>query len=103
MSQPTTFAYSEDAGIATVTLSRPDRLNALTFDVYAELRDLFAAFASRPAVRAVVITGEGRGFCSGGDVESIIGELLTRNAEQLLAFTRMTGALIRNMRAAPQP
>jgi enoyl-CoA hydratase/carnithine racemase len=103
MKQPTTFRYAEDAGVATITLDRPDRLNALTFDVYAELRDLFAALVHRDEVRVIIITGEGRGFCSGGDVEAIIGELLKQDMPQLLAFTRMTGALIRNIRAVPKP
>lgn len=103
MTQPTTFRYSEDDGIATITLDRPDRLNALTFEVYAELRDLFAALATRDQVKTVIITGAGRGFCSGGDVEAIIGELLKQDMPQLLAFTRMTGALIRNIRAVPKP
>jgi len=103
MNQPTTFRYAEDAGVATITLDRPDRLNALTFEVYAELRDLFAALVHRDEVRVIVITGEGRGFCSGGDVEAIIGELLKQDMPQLLAFTRMTGALIRNIRAVPKP
>ena len=103
MKQPTTFRYSEDAGVATITLNRPDRLNALTFEVYAELRDLFAALGDRDEVRAIIITGEGRGFCSGGDVEAIIGALLEQDMPQLLAFTRMTGALIRNIRAVPKP
>jgi enoyl-CoA hydratase/carnithine racemase len=103
MNTPTTFRYSEDDGIATITLDRPDRLNALTFEFYAELRDLFAALAHRDEVKVVIITGEGRGFCSGGDVEGIIGELLKQDMTQLLAFTRMTGALIRNIRAVPKP
>lgn len=103
MKTPTTFRYSEDAGIATITLDRPDRLNALTFEIYAELRDLFAALGDRDEVKVIIITGEGRGFCSGGDVEAIIGELLKRDMTQLLAFTRMTGALIRNIRAVPKP
>ena len=100
---PKTFRYEEDAGVATITLDRPDRLNALTFDVYAELRDLFATLTGHDAVKVVVITGAGRGFCSGGDVEDIIGELLKREMPQLLEFTRMTGALIRNIRALPKP
>ncbi|HSC28875.1 MAG TPA: enoyl-CoA hydratase family protein [Vicinamibacterales bacterium] len=103
MRQPTTFRYEENGGTATITLDRPDRLNALTFEVYAELRDLFAALADHDAVRAVVITGSGRGFCSGGDVDAIIGELLKCDMPRLLAFTRMTGALIRNIRAVPKP
>lgn len=103
MQQPGTFGYEEREGIATITLNRPDRLNALTFDVYAELRDLFAALVGREAVQVVVITGSGRGFCSGGDVDAIIGELLKRDIRELLDFTRMTGALIANMRALPKP
>jgi enoyl-CoA hydratase/carnithine racemase len=101
--QPRSFRYGERNGIATITLNRPDRLNALTFEVYAELRDLFSALVTRESVRAVIITGEGRGFCSGGDVEAIIGELLKQDMPQLLAFTRMTGALIHNIRALPKP
>lgn len=90
-----------DAGVAIVTLDRPDRLNALTFEVY---RDLAAWFRAPPAgTRAVVLTGEGRGFCSGGDVEDIIGRLFAYDAAGLLAFTRMTGELVRAMRACPAP
>lgn len=104
MQQPRTFRYEEGAaGVATITLDRPDRLNALTFEVYAELRDLLAALVHHDPVRAVVITGAGRGFCSGGDVESIIGELVKQDMARLLAFTRMTGALIANIRALPKP
>jgi enoyl-CoA hydratase/carnithine racemase len=103
MPQPSSFRYDEAGPIATITLDRPDRLNALTFDVYAELRDLFAALGTRREVRAVVITGAGRGFCSGGDVEEIIGQLLDRSMPELLAFTRMTGALIRRIRECPKP
>jgi enoyl-CoA hydratase/carnithine racemase len=103
MKPPTSFRYSESEGIATITLDRPDRLNALTFEVYAELRDLFAALGTHDAVKVVIITGEGRGFCSGGDVEAIIARLLGQDMTRLLAFTRMTGALIANMRALPKP
>jgi enoyl-CoA hydratase/carnithine racemase len=103
MIQPTTFQYEERDGVATITLDRPERLNALTFEVYAELRDLFAALSDSKSVRAIIITGAGRGFCSGGDVEAIIGDLLERDTRELLAFTRMTGALIRNIRAVPIP
>jgi enoyl-CoA hydratase/carnithine racemase len=103
MIEPTTFSYEEADGIATITLDRPERLNALTFDVYAELRDLLVALRDRDAARVVVITGRGRGFCSGGDVEEIIGALLTRDMQGLLAFTRMTGALISNIRALAKP
>lgn len=103
MIQPKSFRYAEDAGVATITLDRPERLNALTFEVYAELRDLFHTLQSHDPVKAVIVTGEGRAFCSGGDVEAIIGELLARDMTELLAFTRMTGALIANMRALPKP
>ncbi len=95
--------YSEEAGVATITLCRPDTLNSLTFEVYAELRDGFAWLQMRESVRAVVITGEGRGFCSGGDVNSIIGELFKRKMPGLLEFTRMTCEVIRNMRTLRKP
>ena len=87
MKQPTTFLYEQDEqGIATITLNRPERLNALTFDVYRELTDTFAALREESAVRVVVITGAGRAFCSGGDVHDIIGELFSRDMEGLLEF-----------------
>jgi enoyl-CoA hydratase/carnithine racemase len=101
--QPTTFRYDESGAIATISLDRPDRLNALTFEVYAELHDLFAALNSRREIRCVVITGEGRGFCSGGDVDAIIGQLLNRNMVELVEFTRMTGALVRRIRECAKP
>jgi enoyl-CoA hydratase/carnithine racemase len=102
--EPKNFRYELDAnGVATITLARPDRLNALTFQIYEELRDTFAALDHETAVRAVVITGEGRAFCSGGDVEDIIGELFARDMKGLVAFTRVTGALIRNIRALRRP
>ncbi|MEO5617488.1 MAG: enoyl-CoA hydratase family protein [Candidatus Eisenbacteria bacterium] len=102
---PKSFLYSLDAptGVATITLNRPERLNALTFEVYAELRDLFLALDTEPDVRAVVITGAGRGFCSGGDVEDIIGALFGRDPAALLVFTRMTCDLVRNMRRCRKP
>lgn len=104
MKQPTTFLYEQDNhGIATITLNRPERLNALTFEVYRELTDTFAALREESAVRIVVITGAGRAFCSGGDVHDIIGELFSRNMEGLLEFTRMTCELIQNIRALPKP
>src|ERR1044072_5204480 len=104
MKQPRTFLYELDAqGIATITLNRPERLNALTFEVYRELTDTFAALRDEPDVRVVVITGAGRAFCSGGDVHDIIGELFSRDVEGLLDFTRMTCELIRNIRALPKP
>jgi enoyl-CoA hydratase/carnithine racemase len=103
MRSPTTFRYAESDGIVTITLDRPDRLTALTFEVYAELRDLFRDLAGDDDVKVVIITGEGRGFCSGGDVEDIIGRLLEQDMAQLVAFTRMTGALIAHIRALPKP
>jgi enoyl-CoA hydratase/carnithine racemase len=89
--------------VASITLDRPDRLNALTFDVYADLRDLFAELPHRDDVAVVTLTGSGRGFCSGGDVDAIIGPLLEADAPRRLAFTRMTCAVIENMRRCPQP
>jgi enoyl-CoA hydratase/carnithine racemase len=100
---PTTFRYDEEGALATITFNRPERLNALTFDVYTELADLFAALNARHHIRCVVITGEGRGFCSGGDVSDIIGQLLGRSMEDLVAFTRMTGALIQRIRECAKP
>lgn len=101
---PKTFAYElSPNGVATITLTRPDRLNSLTFEVYEELRDLFAELEHHAEVRSVLITGQGRAFCSGGDVESIIGELFARDMQGLVAFTRVTGALIRNIRALRRP
>jgi enoyl-CoA hydratase/carnithine racemase len=103
MIQPKGFRYQENAGVATITLDRPERLNALTFQVYEELRDLLWALRKHDAVRAVVITGAGKGFCSGGDVEDIIGELFKRDARGLLEFTRLTGEVVRNLRALGKP
>ena len=97
------FRYDVADGIATITLDRPEKLNALTFDVYADLRDLLREIAHLQDHRVVVITGEGRGFCSGGDVHEIIGELLKMDARGLLAFTRMTGSVIQAMRECPMP
>jgi len=103
MQTPKSFLYQEQHGIGTITLNRPDRLNAITFEVYHELTDFFAQLRDQPDVRVVVITGSGRAFCSGGDVRDIIGELQGRDAEGLLQFTRLTCDLIRNMRALPKP
>ncbi|HJZ82020.1 MAG TPA: enoyl-CoA hydratase family protein [Pyrinomonadaceae bacterium] len=103
MNNPKSFLYAQHDGIATITLNRPDRLNAITFEVYRELTDLMAALGDEPEVRVVVITGAGRAFCSGGDVRDIIGALQDRDAEGLLRFTRLTCELIHNMRALPQP
>jgi enoyl-CoA hydratase/carnithine racemase len=89
--------------VATITLNRPERLNALTFEVYRELTDTFAALRNETDVRVVVITGAGRAFCSGGDVHDIIGELFARDMEGLLEFTRMTCELVRNIRALRKP
>lgn len=97
------FDFGVDEGVATITFNRPERLNALTFDVYADLRDLMAELAHRDDVSVVVITGEGRGFCSGGDVDDIIGELLKMDTRSLLDFTRMTGAVVEGMRQLPKP
>ena len=93
----------EETSVARITLNRPERLNALTFEVYDELRNTFRALNGEPEVRAVVITGAGRGFCSGGDVEDIIGALFERDFEGLLEFTRMTCDLIAAMRQCRQP
>jgi enoyl-CoA hydratase/carnithine racemase len=103
MINPGSFQYSQAAGVATITLNRPERLNALTFTVYRELTDTFAAMRDERDVRVVVLTGAGRAFCSGGDVRDIIGELFERDIEGLLEFTRMTCELIRNIRALPKP
>ena len=102
---PKTFLYEQDTetSVATITLNRPERLNALTFDVYAELRDTFRALDSEPGVRAIVITGAGRAFCSGGDVNDIIGVLFDRDREGLLEFTRMTCDLILAIRQCRRP
>jgi enoyl-CoA hydratase/carnithine racemase len=100
---PQSFLYEERDGIAFITFNRPDKLNSLTFAIYRELTDLFAALKNRKAVRVVVITGSGRGFCSGGDVNDIIGELFARDMQGLLEFTRMTCELIKNIRALLKP
>jgi enoyl-CoA hydratase/carnithine racemase len=97
------FGFAVDDGVATLTFSRPEKLNALTFDVYADLRDLLAELPLRGDARVLVLTGEGRGFCSGGDVEEIIGALRRMEAAELLEFTRMTGAVVRALRECPLP
>jgi enoyl-CoA hydratase/carnithine racemase len=97
------FRFGIEDRVATVTFDRPDRLNALTFEVYADLRDLLAELPSREDVRVFVITGTGRGFCSGGDVHDIIGKLLDMDARDLLDFTRMTGSVVQRMRECPLP
>jgi enoyl-CoA hydratase/carnithine racemase len=100
---PRHFKWGLQDRVGVVTLDRPERKNPLTFDSYAELRDLFRALTAAPAVRAIVITGAGGNFCSGGDVHEIIGPLTQRTPEGLLEFTRMTGAVVKAMRACPQP
>jgi enoyl-CoA hydratase/carnithine racemase len=89
--------------VATLTLDRPAKKNPLTFELYAALRDWFGALGDEPEIRAVVLTGAGGNFCSGGDVHEIIGPLIGRSSADLLEFTRMTGALVNAMRGAPQP
>ncbi|MGW0609409.1 enoyl-CoA hydratase family protein [Streptomyces sp. NPDC002788] len=90
-------------GVATVTLARPEKLNALTFGAYADLRDLLAELSRERSVRALVLAGEGRGFCSGGDVDEIIGATLSMDTAQLLDFNRMTGQVVRAIRECPFP
>jgi enoyl-CoA hydratase/carnithine racemase len=97
------FRWGFADGVGTITLDRPERKNPLTFDSYAELRDLFRALASTPEVRVVVLAGAGGNFCSGGDVHDIIGPLTKMDLDGLREFTRLTGDLVRAMRACPQP
>jgi enoyl-CoA hydratase/carnithine racemase len=100
---PRTFIWRLEDRVGHITLDRPERKNPLTFESYAELRDLFRALADSDEVRAVVIGGSGGNFCSGGDVHDIIGPLTKMTTPQLLKFTRMTGDLVKAMRACPQP
>lgn len=97
------FQWNVTGHVGTITLNRPERKNPLTFDSYAELRDFFHALKWADDVKAIVITGAGGNFCSGGDVHEIIGPLVKLKAPELLMFTRMTGELVKNMRACPQP
>jgi enoyl-CoA hydratase/carnithine racemase len=97
------FDFTVSGAVATVTLNRPERLNPLTFESYADLRDLLAELPHHGGVKVLVIQGEGRGFCGGGDVNEIIGELLTMKAADLMSFTKMTGDVIRAMRECPIP
>ena len=97
------FSYRVEGTVAVVSLNRPERKNPLTFDSYAELRDLFRNLVYADDVKAVVLTGEGGNFCSGGDVHDIIGPLTQLDMPGLLTFTRMTGDVIKAMRACPQP
>ena len=97
------FSWAFADGVGTVTLNRPERKNPLTFDSYAELRDLFHALRFATDVKVVVVTGAGGNFCSGGDVHEIIGPLTRMSMPELLEFTRMTGDLVKAMRNCPQP
>ena len=97
------FDFTVEAGVGRLTLNRPEKLNALTFEVYSDLRDLLRELPLRDDVKVLVITGKGKGFCSGGDVHEIIGELLKMDAKDLLGFTRMTGAVVQAMRECPLP
>ncbi|MGY4098794.1 enoyl-CoA hydratase family protein [Nocardia sp. R16R-3T] len=97
------FDFKVDGSVATVTLNRPDKLNPLTFESYADLRDLLAELPHHNGVKVLVIQGEGRGFCGGGDVNEIIGELIKMQAGELMQFTKMTGDVIRAMRECPIP
>lgn len=105
MSRPTSFLHEHDAatGVTTLTLNRPERLNALTFEIYDELRRTFYALSDDESVRAIVVTGAGRAFCSGGDVEDIIGALFERGFRGLLEFTRMTCDLVLAIRKCRKP
>ncbi|HEY0323351.1 MAG TPA: enoyl-CoA hydratase family protein [Pyrinomonadaceae bacterium] len=103
MINPQSFLFEVRDGVGWITLNRPERLNALTFEVYRELTDTFDALGAEEEVRAVVIKGAGRAFCSGGDVREIIGPLFERDMQGLLEFTRMTCELVRNIRALPKP
>ena len=105
--QPQHFLWRQEpgerGGVGVITLNRPERKNPLTFDSYAELRDLFRRLAYVDEVKAIVVQGAGGNFCSGGDVHEIIGPLIRLTAPELLAFTRMTGDLVKHMRGCPQP
>jgi enoyl-CoA hydratase/carnithine racemase len=100
---PRSFDFDLSRGIATITLDRPARLNSLTFEVYRELADLFEALDALDEARSVILTGRGKGFCSGGDQDDIIAELFSRDMKGLLEFTRLTGRLIHTIRALRRP
>ncbi|HSD89702.1 MAG TPA: enoyl-CoA hydratase family protein [Kofleriaceae bacterium] len=101
--QPTSFSMELAKGVATITLDRPKRLNALTFEIYRELAETFEQLDRHDEVRAIIITGRGRGFCSGGDQDDIIKHLLGQDTPALVKFTRMTGRLIQAMRECKRP
>jgi len=103
MISPSSFAFELARGVATITLDREQRLNSLTFEIYRELAETFEQLGREDEVRAIVITGRGRGFCSGGDQDDIIKHLLGRDTPALLAFTRATGRLIHAMRTCRRP
>jgi enoyl-CoA hydratase/carnithine racemase len=103
MIQPKHFLWRVEGKVGVITLNRPERKNPLTFDSYAELRDLFRALGREPSIKVVVLRGEGGNFCSGGDVHEIIGPLTRMSMPQLLEFTRMTGDVVKAMRHCPQP
>jgi len=103
MMQPKHFLWRVDGNVGVITLNRPDRKNPLTLDSYAELRDLFLALQKESSVKTVVVSGAGGNFCSGGDVHEIIGPLTRMTMPELLAFTRMTGDVVKAMRHCPQP
>jgi len=97
------FDFQIDRGAATIAFTRPEKLNALTFEIYADLRDLLTELSQRDDVRVLTMMGTGRGFCSGGDVDSIIGALQSMDPRDLLSFTRMTGTVTQRIREAPFP
>src|ERR1700692_4739133 len=101
--KPRHFQWRQEGRVGVITLNRPERKNPLTFESYAELRDLFRALAEVDEVRCIILSGAGGNFCSGGDVHEIIGPLTERDAKGLLEFTRMTGDLVKAMRHCPQP
>jgi enoyl-CoA hydratase/carnithine racemase len=103
MMQPKHFLWRTEGKVGVITLNRPERKNPLTFESYAELRDLFQHLKTEPGIRAVLLTGEGGNFSSGGDVHDIIGPLTRMKMPELLAFTRMTGDVVKAMRHCPQP
>jgi enoyl-CoA hydratase/carnithine racemase len=103
MMQPKHFLWRTEGSVGVITLNRPERKNPLTFESYGELRELFQDLKREPSVKAVVLTGAGGNFCSGGDVHDIIGPLTRMKMPELLAFTRMTGDVVKAMRHCPQP
>ena len=103
MKQVEGLRFTVEEGVATLVLDRPDRLNSLTFEIYQALVDTFAALQAMDEVRAVIVTGAGKGFCSGGDVHEIIGKLVSASPTEMTAFARMTGDVIRNMRRLRKP